>query len=239
MSRGLYVALSGAVAQEHALEATATNLANATTPGYQRLRPVFREVLAGATRDALHFAQVAQTAVDTTRGAVRSTGRDLDIALADGQYLAVATPAGERYTRAGSLTMSADGALKTTSGASLVKADGSPIRLVPSDGPPVITQEGNIVQGASVTAKLKIVSVPEGTTMSHEAGGLLAAGGPVSVVGDARVDVGALEESNATTVTAMTELVTATRTFEAFQRMLDTFGDCDRKVLTTTSAATE
>ncbi|MBX3206267.1 MAG: flagellar hook basal-body protein [Labilithrix sp.] len=240
MSRGVYVALSGAVAQEHALETTATNLANAATPGYQRLRPVFREVLAGASKkENLRYAEVGGTAVDGTRGAVRATGRTLDVALPEGQYLAVATPRGERYTRAGALTLGQDGVLKTVSGTPLVREDGKPLQLSLEGGEPSINPDGSVAQNGEIVARLKIVKGAEGTTFSHEGGGLLAARGPTPTPTTTTLDVGALEDSNATAVTAMTDLVTASRTFEAFQRMLETFGECDRKVLTTTPGATE
>lgn len=239
MSRGVYVALSGAVAQEHALETTATNLANASTAGYQRLRPVFREVLAGASRkENLRYAEVGSTALDTARGSLRQTGRGLDVALPENQYLAVTTPRGERYTRAGSLSMGADGSLKTAGGAPLVREDGKPIVLSPAAGEPTITPDGSVVQGTEIVAKLKVVKAAPGTTLAHEAGGLLTARGAMAPT-DTTLEVGTLEDSNATAVGAMTDLVTASRTFEAFQRMLETFGECDRKVLTTTPGATE
>jgi flagellar basal body rod protein FlgG len=240
MSRGVYVALSGAVAQEHALETTATNLANAATPGYQRLRPVFREALAGASRkENLHYAEVGATAIDGSRGAIRATGRSLDVALPEGQYLAVTTARGERYTRAGALSMGADGILRTAGGVPLVREDDRPIQLSAAGGEPSIHPDGSIVQGGEIVAQLKVVRAGEGTTFTHEGGGLLAARGPAPSAATTTLEIGVLEESNATVVTAMTELVTASRTFEAFQRMLDTFGECDRKVLTTTPGATE
>lgn len=245
MSRGVYVALSGAVAQEHALETTATNLANASTAGYQRLRPVFREVLAGAQgapgsarREPLRYAEIGSTALDSSRGSLRQTGRGLDCALPENHYLAVSTPRGERYTRAGSLAMSADGTLKTAGGAPLAREDGKPIVLSPSEGEPSMTADGSVVQNGSIVAKLKVVKSAAGTTLSHESAGLLVARGTMTTT-DAAIEVGVLEDSNATAVGAMTDLVTASRTFEAFQRMLETFGECDRKVLTTTTGATE
>jgi flagellar basal body rod protein FlgG len=45
------------------------------------------------------------------------------------------------------------------------------------------------------------------------------------------INVGAIEESNATTVSAMTDMVTATRTFEAFQRVIEAFREADRRVV--------
>lgn len=241
MSRGVYVALSGAVAQEHALETTATNLANASTAGYQRLRPVFREVLAGASRrENLRYVAVGATALDGSRGAIRSTGRALDVALPAGSYLAVTTSRGERYTRAGALTMGADGILRAA-GVPLVRNDGKPIQLSPAGPSPVVDASGSVVQDGEVVAKLRIVRAGPGTTFAHEGAGLFVASGAVveATAEDATLEVGVLEESNATAVAAMTELVTTTRTFEAFQRMLDTFGECDRRVLTTTPGPTE
>ena len=244
MSRGIYVALSGAVAQEQALETTATNLANAATAGYQRSRATFREVLAqartGGRGELLHYTAVGQTAIDGTRGAVRSTGRGLDVALAEGEFLAVTTPRGERYTRAGSLVMGSDGTLRMSGGgAPLAREDGEPIRRAPAGGEPTIGADGTIFQANEAVGKLKIVGLGQGTSLVHEGGGLLSARGAMATVGAPEIEVGALEDSNAAPVTSMTELVTASRTFEVFQRMLETFGECDRKVLTTTASPTE
>jgi flagellar basal-body rod protein FlgF len=247
MSRGIYVALSGAVAQENALESTAQNLANAATPGYQKSRAVFREVLAGADtapRGAnpktgrLHYAAVSGSGVDGSRGAIRSTGRALDIALPENVYLAVNTSRGERLTRAGSLTMTADGALRTAGGATLAKDDGKPLMLDPSAGEPVIGADGSITQNGTSVGKLRLVGA-EAASLTHEGGGLLVTNATPAIAKDAVLEIGSIEESNATPMAAMTELVTATRTFEAFQRMIDTFGEIDRRVLTTVPGASE
>ena len=45
MSDGLYVAMSGAVAQERALDVAANNVANANTSGFRAERVTFEEVL--------------------------------------------------------------------------------------------------------------------------------------------------------------------------------------------------
>lgn len=241
MSRGLYVALSGAVAQEQALESTAQNLANSATAGYQRMRPVFNEALRGASKrnEQLHYTVTSRQALDTSRGALRQTGRGLDVALPENQYLAITTPRGDRFTRSGALQMGADGLLKTSSGMQLVREDGKPIQLSPAAGEPSIHPDGSILQDGNVVGRLKIVKAAEGTSFQHEAGGVLTASGPAPTVTDTTLEVGVLEDSNATAVTAMTDMVTASRTFEAFQKMLDTFGECDRKVLTTVPGAVE
>jgi flagellar basal body rod protein FlgG len=238
MSRGVYVALSGAVAQQQALETTAENLANASTPGYQRIRPVFREALANAAGgpNQLHYGAVGATTIDGSRGALRATGRSLDVALPEGSYLVVSTPRGDRFTRAGSLTVTPDGAV-TAGGAPVLDENGKPVRVDPASDPSA-RADGTIGSGTEAGTKLKMVRAASGTTLNHEGAGLLVARGAMDPA-TAELEVGVLEESNATAVTAMTDLVTASRTFEAFQRMLDTFGECDRKVLTTTPGFSE
>ena len=86
MSKGIYVALSGAVAQENALEATASNIANASTTGYQRLRPVFRQVLATASNG------VGVSKVESGSGADRAGIKAGDVITeVDGKAVSSAT----------------------------------------------------------------------------------------------------------------------------------------------------
>jgi flagellar basal body rod protein FlgG len=242
MSKGVYVALSGAVAQEQALESTATNVANASSAGYQRLRPIFRQVLARAANGdgALRYATTSRTALDTSEGAVRVTDNPLDVALPKGVYLAAITERGERYTRAGNLTLSADGTLKTASGSTVSSDSDLPIKSAPGGGAVSIDVDGTVKQGANTIGKVKLVSFETPDALEPEGGGLLAVGKAGAVTPSKELlTVGALEESNAQPVQAMTEMMQASRTFEAFQKLLEQFGEIDRKLLTTVPTAVE
>lgn len=235
MSKGIYVALSGAIAQETALETTATNVSNASTPGYQRLRPMFREALAKAKNPDpnLRYASAPTTAVDTAPGALRSTGRGLDVALPKGVYLGIQTERGERFTRAGNLMVDETGMLKTASGLPVLGESGSPVQFAAGPGEPRIDNDGNCTQGNSVVGRLRLVRFSAPDKLQHEGNGMMAAGGAgTPEATKERIESGSLEESNGTVVTAMTDLMSASRTFEAFQKILETMGEVDRKVLT-------
>jgi len=236
MSRGVYVALSGAVAQEQALEATATNVANASTAGYQRLRPVFRQALAKAANGdkQLQYTKTARTALDTSPGALRKTDNPLDVALPQGVYMAAVTARGERYTRAGDLTIDSSGTLRTAGGAAISSSSGAEIKASPGGGAVRIDPDGSVVQGAATVGKIKLVNFATPDALEPEGGGLLAVGGGGAVTETTGpITVGSVEESNAQPVAAMTEMMQASRTFEAFQKVLDQFGEIDRKLLTT------
>jgi flagellar basal body rod protein FlgG len=242
MSKGVYVALSGAVAQEQALEATATNVANSSSAGYQRLRPVFRRALASAVQSdgKLHYAKTSRTALDTSQGALRVTENPLDIALPKGVYLAAIGPRGERYTRAGNLGLDQEGTLKTASGTPVSSDAGAPIKANAGGGQVRVLADGSVMQGNDTLAKLKLVTFETPDALEPEGSGLLNVGGGGAVTpSTAAVTVGAVEESNAQPVLAMTEMMQASRTFEAFQKMLDQFGEVDRKLLTTVPSAVE
>lgn len=237
MGDGIYCALSGALAQQTALETVATNLSNASTQGYRGEKAVFREVLSRAGAEGpLRFAAVQATALDGQQGSVRSTGRDLDVAFPDGVFLAVQTPAGERYTRAGSLHVTADGTLATASGHPVLSETNQPLTVAPG-GTPSISSEGALVVGGEVQSRLKLVSFTEAQWLSHEGSTLLASndrsGPPTPASGV--LATGSLEDSNASAVTAMTDMMSASRMFEAFQRAIETFHDADRRVATTTA----
>jgi flagellar basal-body rod protein FlgF len=242
MSRGIYVALSGAMAQENALETTAANVANASSPGYQRLRPIFRQELAraGKVDPSLRYASVGEAGLDTQVGAARATGRALDAMLPQGVYLGVGAPKAERFTRAASLVVGPDGTLKTTSGHAVLSDTGTAVRVDPGAGEVRLSPEGNVLQGTATVAKLRLVRFERPERLAPEGKNVLGVGGAGQVTAaQDKIEVGALEESNAQPVVAMTELVGASRTFEAFQKVLDSMGEADRKLLTSVPGALE
>jgi flagellar basal-body rod protein FlgF len=234
MSDGVYAALSGAIAQEAALEHTAQNLANASTGGFRGAHPVFHEVLARTTAGGppLHFTAVAGAQLDMTPGEVEETGRPLDVALAPRDFLAVRTPAGERYTRAGALRLGADGTLSAPGGVPVLGEDGQPVRVSPGAAV-TLGPNGTVYADGAAAGRLRVVTFAQPEAMTLEGGALLSAGGAGAPTPSAQpLHVGALEGSNASPIRGMTDMLQATRMFDAFQRAMETFHDTDRQALT-------
>jgi flagellar basal-body rod protein FlgF len=197
---------------------------------------VFRQALAKATNGdtQLQYTKTTRTALDTSPGALRKTDNPLDVALPPGVYMAAVTPRGERYTRAGDLTMDVSGTLRTAGGATISSASGVEIKASPGGGAVHIDPDGSVVQGTTTVGKIKLVQFATPDALEPEGGGLLAVGGAGAVTeATGPLTVGSVEESNAQPVAAMTEMMQASRTFEAFQQVLDQFGEIDRKLLTT------
>jgi flagellar basal-body rod protein FlgF len=247
MSDGIYSAASGAVAQQKALNAVANNVANVNTTGYRADKTVFAEVMKKVKSElpqepALRYATVSQFAVDTAPGALKLTGRSLDIGLHGDGYLTVKTPQGERYTRAGSFIMDNEGVLRTPGGYEVLKV-GPKLTKDPNEVPPgvrvvvprttkeiLIGQDGYISADGERIGKLKMVqfntqeeALREGLTLFTEAPGKK----PKVAGPDLTVEQGYLETANVNAVSGMNELILVSRSFTAMEQVIETFRQID------------
>lgn len=241
MSDGIYAALSGAIAHQTSLETTATNLANASTTGYRAIRPVFHEVLAreAGPGEPIHFSAVRSTAVDATAGGVKHTARPLDIALGPESFLAVDTQGGERFTRAGALKVAPNGTLTTQLGHPVLSEVQERIQVQP-EANVTISSNGEVKADGESVGFLRVVTFENSKHMTYEGESLLV---PTGNAGEATqstepIEVGALENSNASPVRAVTDLMMATRMFDAMERAISTINGVDKRLVTSVPKAT-
>jgi len=256
MSDGIYSALSGAIAQQRSLDVVANNVANANTVGFQADRVAFREALAGTggaaggpaaaapgggpPPNALRYVAVSEVARDTSAGSLRQTGNALDVALQGSGYFAIETPAGERYTRAGSFIADAQGIIRTRDGDAVV-AD-RPDEADPSAEPPRIrvpqgTREISIGADGTVSAdgnaigRFRIVAFADERALTKQGQTLYATQGGAAPTRAEGVEVvqGAVEMANVNAVAGMNELITVSRSFEAFQKVIQAFRQLDER----------
>jgi len=236
VSSGIWVAASGASAQMTALDATANNLANATTPGFKAEQAVFQEHLAqamfvGKAQPEMRYASIAAVAPDLRSGPLQVTQRPLDVAIDGAGYFTVQTPRGERYTRAGGFQLGPAGTLVTAQGYAVLDSGGSPIQL-PLDGPAAeIGQDGAIRVGGEEVGQLGVVNFSEPRGLAKDGDTLFRATPqagepePTSVT----LQGGALELPNVSIVKGMTDLVSATRAFEALEKAVEAYSDLERR----------
>jgi flagellar basal-body rod protein FlgF len=246
MSTGIWSAASGAVGQIAALDSAAQNIANATTPGFKAEEAVFRQTLVKSldsntgTR-SLRYAVSRTTVPDFRAGQMVQTGRPLDVAIADDKsFFMVATPQGERYTRAGSFRMALDGTLTTPSGYPVLGANHRPLKLDPDSRNVSIDREGTLSsvsidgQGtltSSTGPKLALVTFKNLGALERDGQVLFrappAAGAPQA--SDSLLETASLEQSNANAVTGMTTLVNTSRNFEMISKVIEAFGEIDKR----------
>lgn len=237
MSDGIYTALSGAMVQSQNLEILSNNLANTSTPGFKSVRPVFQSVLTrleqaqgpGQAAEARVGVEIAELGADFTPGPLVETGNDLDVAIEGNGLFAVQTPQGARYTRRGTLQVNNDRQL--TIAGNPVRARGGGDMAVPEGSYITVAPDGEVYADDEPLGFLEVVQFADPANLVPIGGGLYQGNG-AQADEESQVLQGYLESSNVNPVWGMTELIQTTRTFEASQKVIETYKDIDRKLTT-------
>ncbi len=206
-------------------ERVANNLANVNTVGYKRIR-TFTQALdeyldeEGAPRSERRSTQWA----DLGQGPLESTGNPLDVAIeGEGFFVFSDDDTGAlAYTRAGRLTLDAEGALRDLAGRS-VEGEGGPIQLLPSGGPIEISKNGEIRQGGQVVGTLRVVIFENPEQLQRLSGAAFDAAGIEPETAENPVVLqGFVEASNVDAVREMADMIVFYRQFESQQKMMQT-----------------
>jgi flagellar basal-body rod protein FlgF len=228
MDRMVYVAMSGAKSMMQRQDVLANNLANVNTPGFRAETVAFRTVpLQGPGLPTRAFVAESTTGADLTPGNITATGNPLDVALLGQGWLAVQANDGtEAYTRAGSLTVDAQGNLETRTGLP-VMGDGGPITVPPGNAL-TIAADGTItatpLSGTKTPVslgRLKLVN-PPAADITRGADGLfrLKSGAAADADPTVRVATGNIEGSNVNPIEAMTGMISLARQFDLQTKMI-------------------
>lgn len=228
MSSGIYIAATGAVAQSTALDATANNIANATTAGFRGDRVTFREALGTARSADVELVGAGTTRVDSQAGALTASENPLDLALDGDGYFGIQTPGGARYTRAGNFQLDDQRNLVTTDGFAVRGEGGAPIN-VPADATSVgVSLDGTVSADGAEIGKLELVRFAA-NQVKREGGTLFSATGKPTTGDPPKVRSGMLEASNVNIVRGMVDLVKVSRTYESLMRMIQGYHDVESR----------
>lgn len=239
MDRMLYIAASGANQNLNAISISANNLANAATDGFKADMEQARSMQAfGEGLPTRVFAMTEIPSQNFDEGAIKTTERDLDIAIEGKGWIAVQDANGnEAYTRSGSLQVNANGTLETMNGL-MVLGDGGPITLPTQLEKIEIGRDGTITirpQGAPANAledvdRIKLVN-PNYPDITKGSDGLFRRrdGNDEDAAAEVTILSGVLESSNVNAVGEMTNLISIQRQFEMQVKLMKAAEDNDRQ----------
>lgn len=198
--KGVYTALSGAMAQSTKLDTIANNLANVNTPAFKRDQQLFQEYLTAnekppqtiqiprdvASIESFYnmqggdksFVDTKGTFTDFSQGGLKPTGNALDVAIDGKGFFEVATPGGVKLTRAGNFTLDGNGQLVTKEGHPVLKA-GAPgadpasrVIRVQGAGALTISDTGDVFEGTENIGKISLVNVNNPDSLQKVGGSL-------------------------------------------------------------------
>jgi flagellar basal-body rod protein FlgG len=259
-SKGIYSAVSGAMAQAERLDTIANNLANVNTTGFKKDRQIFNEYLTSyekadnlirvprvpASIESFYdmnggdnaYVNSAGTFTNFEQGGLRSTGSALDVGLEGKGFLEVLTPQGVRWTRSGSLQVDGTGKLVTKDGFPILKdGQGDPAQrtISVSSANLTISHSGDIFDGGTPLGKLAVVdfaSLDDLQKVGNSNYTLKAnAKSQPMPTAEAKVHQGFIEMSNVNVVQEMTDMIAANRVFEATQHTIKAHDQMDGKLI--------
>lgn len=245
MIRSLWTAKTGLEAQQFNVDVISNNLANVTTNGFKRQRPVFEDLLYQILRQpGAQTSQLNQvpsglqvgagvrpvaTARIFTNGNLEQTGNSLDLAINGQGFFQVLLPDGTlAYTRDGSFQLDNQGNLVTSSGY-LVQPG---ITIPPNTLTITIGEDGTVtalVAGSATPTQVGTIQLanfvnPGGLQARGENQFLeTASSGPPlanqpGTSGLGTINQGFVETSNVSVTEELVNLITAQRAFEINSR---------------------
>ncbi len=230
MDRSIFVALTGAMAQQKRLEVASYNISNADTTGYKKQANLFQATFT----DALKAYPVDDGIdIDMTQGAIKKTGNKLDLAIMGDGFFVIKTPQGERYTRQGDFTINSDGTLTTKEGFPVLGEKGE-IQIMGKDKELVVNDAGGISTKNMPQQMLSLVSFNADTKFIKEGQFYTVTEGSVNknpALGDLHIAQGNLEVSNVNAAKEMVNLIEIIRNYDSQSKMIQALDDLTKKTI--------
>lgn len=195
----------------NALDLISQNVANMQTPGYltQHLVRDFAASLPGAT------------ALDLTAGALKHTGRPLDLAVQGNAFFAIDVDGQTLLTRNGEFHVDGQGRLVNATGHPVL-GDAGPIAV--SSSTVRILTDGQIEDGNHIVDRLRIVTVSDPRKLVAAGSGLYDYTG-ATLPWNGAVQVGALEQANVDPGSEMVRLIEVTRHAQTLQHAMHAYDE--------------
>ena len=159
MDNAIYAALTRQSGLMREMRTIANNIANANTTGFRAEGVVFSEYIrsTGPESPSLSMAAARVRETDFVQGALAVTGGTYDLAIEGEGFFLVATPEGERLTRAGSFTPNENGDLVTAEGWPVLDAGGAPVFVPTGAGNVAIAADGTISADGQPVGQIGLV----------------------------------------------------------------------------------
>jgi flagellar basal-body rod protein FlgF len=157
----------------------------------------------------------------TLQGAMSQTNGNFDFAIEGDGFFLVETPNGERLTRAGNFSRSAEGELVTSQGHRVLGVGGAPLFIPPDAGTVDLGRDGSLSASGRLIGQIGLVQPADPTDLTRETGLLFRTEAGVEPVLDGKLVQGFLESANVNPILQFARMVEVQRAYELGQSFLD------------------
>jgi len=218
-----YITLSRQSGLQREMQVVANNIANAATTGFRAEGVIFSEYVKAVDGEAsLSMGQGNIGKTSFEQGGLRQTGGTFDFAIEGDGYFVIQAPMGDRLTRAGAFSPSADGQLVTPDGFPVLDAGRAPLFVPAGAGTLAVSSDGTLSINGAPLGQMAIVRPLEPLRMIREDGVMFRADAGDVPTEDARVLQGFVEGSNVNPLLELSRMIEVQRAYEMGQSFLKT-----------------
>ena len=218
-----YTTLSRQTGLMNEMRLVANNIANANTTGYRAQGLVFSEFVRDLPGNpSLSMARAEARNTSLQQGLLTETGGQFDFAIEGDGFFMVETPSGNRLTRAGAFSPSAEGDLVTMDGHRVLDSNGAPVFIPPDAASIDVGSDGTLSIEGQLLGQIGVYRVADPKTLVREGSTQFRAEGEIDPVENPVVLQRFLEGSNVNAVEQVTRLVEIQRAYELGQSFLET-----------------
>ncbi|MGZ5998268.1 MAG: flagellar basal-body rod protein FlgF [Rhizomicrobium sp.] len=243
MDSTLLISLSHQLASSRSMDVIANNLANVSTPAFQREEPTFQEYVVNVQPvegqsgpQQLSFVQDTGLVRDVSEGRMDTTGAPFDLAIHGKGFFVVQTANGDRYTRNGHFSLDSSGQMVTSNG-DPVQGDGGPITITPDDGEVHIAADGTVSGKTGQIGRVRVVDFANPRLLSKQGASLYSTDQSPVTADNFKLQSGMLEASNVQPVIEISHMIEVMRAYQATASLTQTQEDLMREAIDKLGAA--
>lgn len=232
MESTTYTTLTRQTGLMREMQVIANNIANSATTGFRQEGIIFSEFVQRTdSGDSISMAAARIAETSMLQGTLTQTRGTFDVGIEGDGFFLIQTPQGERLTRAGSFSPSANGDLVTPDGYPVLDAGGAPLFIPPDAGDLAIAEDGTISTNGRPVGQLGVVMPLDIQEMERQGGVMFLAEAGFEPVEQPSVKQGFVESSNVDPVGQIARMIEVQRAYEMGQSLLDSENDRVRDAL--------
>lgn len=227
-----YITLTRQSGLMREMQVVANNIANSATTGFRQEGVIFSEYVRGIQGGAsLSMGQGNVRNTSFEQGTLTQTGGTFDFAIEGDGYFLIATPEGERLTRAGSFTPNGEGDLVTHDGYQVLDAGGAPVFIPPDARSISVSPDGTISADGNLVGQIGLVTPTDPGGMIRQSGVMFSADDGFEPSENARMMQGFVEASNVNSIGQLSRMIEIQRAYEMGQSFLDSEDERVRRAM--------
>lgn len=222
MDNAIYTALTRQSGLMREMQVVANNIANAATTGFRQEGLIFSEYVKQIEEGpSLSMASASGRHTSMLQGGLTQTGGPLDLAIEGDGFFLIDTPQGQRLTRSGHFSASAEGELVTADGHRVLDVGGAPIFLPPDAADLTFAADGTLSAGGIPLTQIGVMRPVDPMTLTREGGVLFKTDAGLEPAENSLIFQGFLESSNVDPISQIARMIEVQRAYEMGQSLME------------------